>query len=334
VTARFENAVDTITVHVLAPLPEGKVLPTLTRARPAAPVSVSSATPVSSGGAIMSGGAAAVVGGAAPAPSAPVLPPSGSSRTAATNFVAPRGQASTFASVGSGAGSVAADSAAIAKIIESGLSSGAGGGGRTFVLTPMGAQVEYRVLVDSVGSVYTTGGLVFGAAGTFGLSRAFFLDGHFLTGNLKATSSTITNLYDGTFGDARLDLGYEPLAGFVLRVGYGVRGMERLFYTNKEQWTMVRTGIEGRFGMFGDRVHANLGFTYFPSVTVKGQAPDQAGTMLGANGGVTYRAGWFQAGVNYEAQSIEFNKANLASLYQRQARYSALSFTLGAHWGR
>lgn len=77
VTARFENAVDTITVNVLAPLPEGKVLPTLARARPAAPVSAPSATPVSSGAALASGGAAAPAGAApAPAPSAPVLPPS------------------------------------------------------------------------------------------------------------------------------------------------------------------------------------------------------------------------------------------------------------------
>ncbi|MBI3792147.1 MAG: hypothetical protein HY275_14885 [Gemmatimonadetes bacterium] len=247
--------------------------------------------------------------------------------------MAPRGQAATFASSGSGAGSAAADSAAIAKIIEAGLTQG-GAKERTWVLTPMAAQVEYRVLVDSVGTVYTTGGLVFGAAGSVGIGRGFFLDGHFLTGNLKATAGTITNLYDGTFGDARVDVGYEPINGFILRAGYGVRGLSRLFYASTEQWTMVRTGVEGRFGMFGDRVKANLGFTYFPSVSAKGQAPDAPSTMLGANGGVTYRAGWFQLGVNYEAQSIEFSKANLASVYQRQARYSALSFTLGAHWGR
>ena len=332
VTAKFDNAVDTITVNVLGPLPEGRTMPTLTRARPA---QVVQAQPVaSSGGGVPVGGAAAqVTGAAAPAPSAPVLPPSGSSqRPTLGTYIAPRGQTATFASAGS-AGSTAVDSVAIAKIIEAGLSQG-GAGERTWVVTPMVAQAEYRVLVDSTGTVYTTGGLLIGGGGTIGLTRALFLEGHFLTGSLKASSSTITNVYDGTFGDARLDLGYEPLAGFVLRAGYGVRGIERLFFASKEQWTMLRTGLEGRFGLFGDRIKANMGFTYFPSLSVKGQAGDVPSTAFGANAGVTYRAGWFTLGVNYSAESIEFNKPNLSSAYQRQARYSMLAISLGGHWGR
>ena len=171
-------------------------------------------------------------------------------------------------------------------------------------------------------------------AGTIGLTRTLFVDGHFMTGSLKATSGTITNLYDGTFGDARVDLGFEPLSGLILRAGYSVRGIERLFYANKEQWSIVRTGIEGRFGMFGERIKANVGFTYMPSLTVTGQSAEKPSTAFGANAGVTYRAGWFTLGVEYSAESIEFSKLALGSQYQREARYSMLRFTLGGHWGR
>lgn len=332
ITARFDQAVDTVHVNVLGPLPEGRTMPVLARSRPApAPVQAVAAQP-SSG--VPVGGAVNVVSGAAPAPSAPVLPPSGTSaRAAQGTYLTPRGQSATFASAGSGAGSTAADSVAIAKIIESGLSTG-GGSGRTLIITPTAAQAEYRVLVDSVGTVYATGGLIYGVAGTIGLTRSLFVDGHFLTGSLKATSGTITNLYDGTFGDARVDVGFEPLGGFILRAGYAVRGIERLFYANKEQWTIVRTGIEGRFGMFGDRIRTNLGFTYMPSVTVTGQATDKPSTAFGANAGVTYRAGWFTLAVDYSAESVEFNKVQLGSQYQREVRYSMLRFSLGGHWGR
>lgn len=305
-------------------------MPTLARSRPAAPAPSVAATP--SSGVSVVGAAAAV--GSAPAPSAPVLPPSGtSSRAAQGTYLAPRGQSATFASAGSGAGSTTADSIAISKIIEAGLSTGTNSG-RLVVLTPVAAQAEYRVLVDSNGTVYTTGGLLIGVAGTIGLTRTLFVDGQFLTGSLKATSGTITNLYDGTFGDARVDLGFEPLSGLILRAGYSVRGIERLFFASKEQWSIVRTGIEGRFGMFGERIKANIGFTYMPSLSVTGQSAEKPSTAFGANAGVTYRAGWFTLGVEYSAESIEFSKLALASVYQREARYSMLRFSLGGHWGR
>jgi hypothetical protein len=330
VTAKIENAMDTIVVNVLAPLPEGKVLPVLAKVAPK-PVPVvaapSTAAPVSAGAAVVSAPAAGGAAAPAPAPSS-VLP--SAPRPAATSFVSTRGPVATFASA---QGDAAADSAAIAKIIEAGVAGG-GGAGRTFVITPMAAQAEYRVLVDSVGTVYTTGGTLVGAAATIGLFRNVTLDGHFLTGTLKATAGTVTNLYDGSFGDARVDLRYEALPGFFLSAGYGVRGIERLFYAEKEVWSMVRTGLEGRLGLFGDRLKLRFGATYFPSATDKGQATDAPGTMFGAHGGAVFRAGWFELGVNYEAQSVEFQKANLASQYQRQARFSTLGITLGGHWGR
>ena len=330
VTAKFDAALDTVVVNVLGPLPEGRVMPTLARARPA-PVAVAAqpvaSTPSGAGATLASGTGAAVT-----APSAPVLPPSSSGRQS-TTFLASRGQVATFASGGGSASSAAVDSAVIAKIIEAGVAAG-GGDGRTLIITPMATQVEYRVLVDSVGVVYTTGGLVFGASGAMALTRSLFVDGHFLTGSLKATSGTITNLFDGEFADARADIGYEPLAGFVLRVGYGVRGVGRTAFNGKEAWAMVRTGLEGRFGLFGDRLQTKIGFTYFPSITATGHFTDSPSSSVGANGGLTYRAGWFTLGVDYAAQSVEFGKVTLGSSYQRQVRYSALSFTLGAHWGR
>ena len=97
---------------------------------------------------------------------------------------------------------------------------------------------------------------------------------------------------------------------------------------------MVRTGLEGRFGLFGDRLKTKVGFTYFPSITATGHFTDSPSSSFGANAGLTYRAGWFTIGADYAAQSVEFAKVTLGSSYQRQVRYSALSFTLGAHWGR
>ena len=333
VAAKFDAAVDTVVVNILGPLPEGKSLPTLARARPSAAPVVQAATP--SGGVAPAGSAVGALSTGAPAlPSAQVLPPSSSGRPVAGTYLASRGQSATFASGGTSASSTAADSAVIAKIIEAGVSGGAGGAGRTVVLSPIAAQTEYRVLVDSIGTVYTTGGLVFGVSGEIALSRAFFVDGHYMTGSLKATSGTVTNLYDGDFADARADIGYEPLPGFVLRAGYAVRGISRTAFSGKEAWTMVRTGLEGRFGLFGDRIRSSIGFTYLPSVSAKGHFLDSPGSAFGANASVTYRAGWFLAGVDYAAQSFEFNKVTLSSVYQRQVRYSALAFRLGGHWGR
>jgi hypothetical protein len=330
VTVRFEQAVDTVLVMVLGPLPEGRTMPVLARARPSAPAQSVQAQP-SSGGASVGGAAAAVVGGAAPAPSAPVLPPSGSgARPAQSTFLSPRGQTATFASSGAGAGSSAQDSVLISKIIEAGLSSGANAG-RTFVLTPMGAQAEYRVLIDSLGSsvVRTTSGTLVGASGEVALARTLHVSGQFLSGTLKATSGTTQ--FDGSFGDARVDVSYEPLEGFRLLAGYGVRALNR--QVNTEQWSIIRTGLEGRFHLFSNHIETIAAFTFNPSSSVTGTA-DVPSTSLGARAGITYRQSWFTLGVEYMAESIEFSKATLGTTVQRQDRFSALSVRIGGHWGR
>ena len=329
VTVRFEQAVDTVTVNVLGPLPEGRTMPVLARSRPAASAPSVSASP--SSGVSVGGAAAAVGGAAAPLPSAPVLPPSGtSSRAAQGTYLAPRGQSATFASAGSGAGSTTADSIAISKIIEAGLSTGANAG-RTFVLTPMAAQVEYRVLIDSSGAsvVRTTSGTLIGASSEVALTRTLHATAQFLSGTLKATSGT--GLFDGSFGDARVDLDYEPLEGFRLLAGYGIRALNRA--VNSEQYSIVRLGLEGRFHLFSNHIETIAGFTFNPSMSVTGTT-DVPSTSLGARAGVTYRQSWFTLGVEYSAESIEFNKATLGTTVQREDRFSALSFRIGGHWGR
>ncbi len=346
ITARFDNAVDTVVVNVLGPLPAGRTMPVLARARPVVVQSATVQATPAAGGGVPVGGVVSVVGGAAPAPaplpSAPVLPPAGSSnRPIAGTYIAPRGQVATFASTGAGAGSAAADSAAIAQIIDAGLRAGKAKG-RTWVITPTVAQAEYRTFGDTLGTVWATGGLLYGLSGRVEIGRGFFLDGNFLTGDLKATSGTVTNIFDGAFSDTRGDLGYEPIDGFVLRVGYGARFVGRKLYSNLEKWSMVRTGLDGKFNLFGDRVTLNIGATYFPSVSAKGQQVDMAGvditpsisTMLGANAGVRWRVSWFTVGVDYTAQSIEFNKVALLSRAQRQDRLSVLRLIFGGHWGK
>ena len=99
------------------------------------------------------------------------------------------------------------------------------------------------------------------------------------------------------------------------------------------QLTYVRTGVDGEFSLFSDRIHTVIGFTYMPSVTAS--SGNKPGTSMGGTAGVEYRGGWFTVGADYQVESFEYPKdAGFNDSFQVQDRFSALRLRLGVHFGR
>ena len=352
--AKFENFVDTITVNVLAALPEGRTLPTLAQARPAAPVQAAP-TPVSSTAALQGSGGVPSVAPPSALVEAPRSAPFRSSGAPVSTQFRGGSAVATFGSAPTAA-SAATDSAAILQIL-GGQQFGATQTGRTWVITPIALQVEHRwlgivnpnptppvlPLAKRYTQLRTSSGLLVGVAAQLQLFRSFYVDGHYATGTIKATTGTVTkdstglrstgpidNLADGSMRDARIDLGFRALPGLTFRVGYATKGVDR---PDSLRMAMVRAGFDGEFSLVGDRIHGIVGFTYMPSVSTNfGKAPS---APLGGNVGLEYRAGWFTAGVEYFVESYEYaTDAAFNDGYQQQDRFSSLRFRLGLHLGR
>ena len=352
--AKFGEFVDTITVNVLAPLPEGKVLPMLAQARPAAPppqVPAQVSAPVTSAA---NAQVAAAPPSAAPSAPAGVPSPLGGRVPTGTTFrssapVAAFGSAPTAASA-------ASDSAAILQIL-SGQVVNARQQGRTWVITPIALQMEHRglgivnpnptppvlPLAKRYTQLRTSTGLLVGVAMQVQLYRSFYLDGHYATGKIKASAGTVTvdttgtkstgpidNLNDGDMRDARVDVGFRALPGLAFRVGYATKGVDR---PDSLRMAIVRAGFDGDFSLAGDKMHGIVGFTYMPSVSTNfGRAPSSA---MGGNVGLEYRAGWFTAGVEYFVESFEYaTDVSFNDGFALQDRFSALRVRVGLHFGK
>ena len=353
--AKFESHSDTIIVNVLAGLPEGKTLMSLSQARPTPPpVPTPSTAPVSAPP------SSSVVGAAPPAAGAPLVEaprPAPVRGTAVPVSTRRATGAATFAGASSGS-SAAGDSVAIQQIIDAQVAN-ASQSGRTWVITPMAMQLEYRNLgiadpndsaavppfLKRSSQLRVSSGTLAGVAGQVQLWRSFYFDGHFATGSVKsttgmiqtdsaggATTRPVDNLLDGSITDLRMDFGLRAIPGLMFRVGYAQKtlkaGNSTIFQAN-----YYRTGVDGEFSLFSDKIHTLLGFTYMPSVSSNGSV--NPNTAMGGSAGVEYRAGWFTAGVDYQVESFEYPKSTKYNdAFQSQDRFSSLRFRLGVHFGR
>ena len=352
--AKFETTTDTVTVNVLAALPEGKSLPSLARARPAPPPTPVVQAPTT---APVSAARASSLGVPAPLSTAPLSAAPFPSAQRAFSVTAPSRRAASAATFADASGSSAAsDSVAIQRIIDAQVSNTTKTG-RTWIITPMALQSEYRSV--GISNPNPTGavapfaarssqlraapGTLIGIAGQVQLFRALYVDGQYASGTLKATTGVVTTdsvgktvttpsdgLADGGMRDWRFDVGFRALPGLAFRVGYAQKTIDTPI---KFQLTYVRTGLDGEFSLFGDRIHSMIGFTYMPSVTAS--SGNKPSTSMGGNAGVEYRGGWFTAGVEYQVESFEYTKdAAFNDTFQVEDRFSALRLRLGVHFGR
>ena len=348
VAARIEGLTDTVTVHVLGPLPEGKTLMRLVASRPTAPAPSApapvAATPVSATSTSMGGGGAGMLN-SIPAASSPasVVTRGGRAPAPAASRASSRGAAMPTGLNLLTVANAAADSAAINTILTGGVQTTNARVGRTYVITPMVMLTEYRYIAPTLPNDVSqvTPGTLTGIEAEVSITNSFFARGHYLTGALSATALSASSQYNvDKIGDVAIDLGYRALPWLAFTAGYGVRGVTRVVPSGSDAWTIIRVGALTDLSMFSDRVHANIGLNFMPRVSLSGG--DSPGTAMGGLAGVSYRAGWFTAGVEYMVDSFEFSKRPadaaqnraVADFSQRQDRLSALRIKLGVHFGR
>ena len=337
VSAKIENVTDTVTVHVLAPLPEGKTLMRLVAARPTpppAPVASAPSAPVATVGAPVGGGTSMMTSASAPASS----PANVVTRGGRTSAPLVSRQPSRGAALGLNLATVSnpsADSAAINAILTGGVRASSAKTGRTYIVTPMAVQTEYRYIDPTIPNdvpVVTTGTLI-GAEAEVAITNSFFLRAHTASGELNASAGLATNTYNSKYSEAGVALGYRALPWLGFAIGYDGRSNNRVL-SGVEQWTLLSIGAQSDLSMFSDHVTASIGLAFMPSVTVASTGASVAPTAsMSGNAGVSYRAGWFTAGVEYRVESFEFAKKALDNS-QREDRVSTLRLKLGLHFGR